>query len=174
MDSLATLVSSLTEEVPRLINVEVVKEPSIDVRVNVSTVMVFEPCWMDSIINFLAEDRVLNDEKKAKRVCRIATQYWLSEDCRLYRRSYEGPYLLYLHPSKVDDLLTEFHKGVCVSHVEGHSLAHRAMTQGFWWPQMQKDATEYIRKCEQCQRHAPLIHQLTESLNSISNPWPFA
>ena len=73
MDSLATLASSLTEEVPRLINVEVVKEPSIDVRMNVSTVMVFEPCWMDSIINFLAEDRVLNDEKKTERVCRIAT-----------------------------------------------------------------------------------------------------
>lgn len=34
-DFLAILVSSLTEEVPRLIKVEVVKERSIDVKVNI-------------------------------------------------------------------------------------------------------------------------------------------
>ena len=43
-DSLVTLASSLTKEVPRLIKVEVVKEPSIDVRVNVSNVRVSKPC----------------------------------------------------------------------------------------------------------------------------------
>ena len=42
-----------------------------------------------------------------------------------------GPYLLCLHPGKVDKLLTELHEGVCGSHVGGHLLAHRAMTQGF-------------------------------------------
>ena len=30
-----------------------------------------------------------------------------------------------------------------------------------------------MRKCEQCQKHAPLIHQLAGSLNLVSNPWPF-
>ena len=44
VDSLATLASLLTEEVPSLIKVEVVKEPSIDVRVNVSNVRVSKPC----------------------------------------------------------------------------------------------------------------------------------
>ena len=47
------------------------------------------------------------------------------------------------------------------------------MTQGFWWPQIQKDATEYVRKCERCQKHAPLIHQLAGHLDPISSPWPF-
>ena len=44
VDSLATLASLLTEEVPSLIKVEVVKERSIDVRVNVSNVRVSMPC----------------------------------------------------------------------------------------------------------------------------------
>ena len=44
VDSLATLASLLTEEVPSLIKVEVVKERSIDVRVNVSNVRVSKPC----------------------------------------------------------------------------------------------------------------------------------
>ena len=51
-DSLAILASSLTEDVPWLIKVEVMAEPSIDARVNVLMIAVSEPCWMDSIIDF--------------------------------------------------------------------------------------------------------------------------
>ena len=82
--------------------------------------------------------------KRPKKIRKIATRYWLFEDHRLYRRSFKGSYLLCLHPSKVDELLTKVHKGVCGSHVGGCSLAHQAMTQGFWWPQMQKDAADYV------------------------------
>lgn len=71
-NSLATLVSTLTEEVPQLIKVEVIKESSIDAKVNVSNVRVSEPCWMDPIVNFLAEDLVLDNEKEAKRIYRTA------------------------------------------------------------------------------------------------------
>ena len=67
MDSLVTLASSLTEEVRRLIKVEIVKGSSIDIKVNISIVMVSEPCWMDPIIEFLAEDHVPNDEKEVKK-----------------------------------------------------------------------------------------------------------
>ena len=55
-DSLATLVSSLTKEVPRLIKEKMVAEPSIDARVDVLVVVISELCWMDPIINILAED----------------------------------------------------------------------------------------------------------------------
>ena len=39
---------------------------------------------------------------------------------------------------------------------------------------MQKDAIKYVRKYEQCQKHAPLIHQLAGYLNLVNSPWPFA
>ena len=51
---------------------------------------------------------------------------------------------------------------------------HRAMTWGYCWPNMQKDAVEYVKKCDQCQRYAPNIHQQGGILNLISSPWPFA
>ena len=60
---------------------------------------------MDPIIDFLAKDRVPNDEKKANRVRQIAARYWLSVDRKLYQRSFGGPYLLCLHPEKVNKLL---------------------------------------------------------------------
>ena len=81
---MATLASSLIEEVPWLIKVELVAEPSIDARVGVSMVAIFEPCWMDLIIDFLVENRVPADEKEVDRVRRVAAQYWLSANCKLY------------------------------------------------------------------------------------------
>ena len=156
---------------------ELVPEPSIKVagdegvaRVEVTTVATLGLSWMDPIIDFLADDRIPDDEKEANKVRKVATRYWLSRDWKLYHRSFGGPYLLCLHPEKVGQLLAELHEGVCGSHIGGRSLAHRAMTQGFWWPQMQKDVIEYARKCEQCQKHAPLVHQLANHLNPISSP----
>ena len=55
-DSLATLASSSTKKIPQLIKVKLVAESSINVGVGVSVVTTVEPCWMDPIINFLAED----------------------------------------------------------------------------------------------------------------------
>ena len=39
---------------------------------------------------------------------------------------------------------------------------------------MQKEALEYVKKCDQCQRFASSIHQLGGVLNPLSSPWPFA
>ncbi|XP_075648404.1 uncharacterized protein LOC142619188 [Castanea sativa] len=66
-DSLAILASSSTEEIPRLIKVELVAKSSINAGVSVSIVTTVRPCWMDPIIDFLAEDRVPADEKEAKK-----------------------------------------------------------------------------------------------------------
>ena len=90
---MATLASSLIEEVSWLIKVELVAESSIDARVGVSMMAISEPCWMDPIIDFLAKDRVPTDEKEVDRVRWVAAQYWLSADRKLYRRSFGGPYL---------------------------------------------------------------------------------
>ena len=128
---------------------------------------------MNPIIDFLAEDRVIADEKETDRVRQVATQYWLLADRKLYWRSFGGPYLQCLPPSKIDELLIVLYEGVCGSHVMGHSLAHQEMIQGFWWPRMHKDVVKYVQKCEQCQKHAPLIHQSVGILNPISSPWPF-
>ncbi|XP_075636794.1 uncharacterized protein LOC142609038 [Castanea sativa] len=173
-DSLATLASSIINKVPWLIKMELVPEPSIAARALILQVTEVEKCWMDPIIDFLSEDRAPEDEKEAAKVRRTFARYWLSVDQKLYSRSFEGPYLQCLHPSQAKELLAELHEGVCGSHVGGRSLAHRAMTQGFWWPQMRKEATEYAQRCEQCQVHVPMIYQSAGNLNPVCSPWPFA
>ena len=124
------------KSITMMIKVELIAQPCIDAAVGVAVVSTPRPCWMDPIIDFLAKDQVLDNEKEANRVHRVANRYWLSADRKLYRRSFGGPYLLCLHPEKVNELSAKLYDGVCDNHVGGCSLAHWAMTQGFWWPQM--------------------------------------
>ena len=107
--------------------------------VDVAMVSITKPCWMNPIVDFLVEDKVLDDEKEAKKIHRVAPQYWLSANHKLYLRSFGGPYLLCLHLENVNKLLSELHEWVCGGHVRGCSLVHKAMTQGFWWSQMQQN-----------------------------------
>ena len=129
---------------------------------------------MNSIIQFLKEDILPEERSKADKVRRKATRFWLSKNQKLYKCSFSGPYLLCVHLEMTESLLEELHEGIYESHTGGRSLAHRAITQGYWWPNMQKEAQEYVKKCDQCQRFALNIHQPGGILNPLSSPWPFA
>ena len=91
---------------------------------------------MDSIVLFLEEDIFPKEKSEADKVRRKAHRFWLSEDQKLYKHSFSGPYLLCLHPEASELLLEELHEGICGSHTGGRSLSHRALTQGYWWPNM--------------------------------------
>ena len=69
----------MTEDVPWIIKVELITEPSINIvtdvgvaRISVITVSTVEPCWMDWIVDFLAEYRIPDDEKEASKVRRLS------------------------------------------------------------------------------------------------------
>nr|CAN64615.1 hypothetical protein VITISV_036196 [Vitis vinifera] len=92
----------------------------------------------------------------------------------LYKRSFIGPYLRCLGHSEAQYVLAELHKGICGNHSRGRSLAHRAHLQGYYWPTMKKDAAAYVKRCDKCQKYAPIPHMPSAPLKSISGPWPFA
>ena len=105
---------------------------------------------MDFIVLFLKEDVLPEDKSEVDKVWRKAPRFWLSEDQKLYKRSFSGLYLLCVHPEAIELILEELHEGICGSHMRGRSLSHRALTQGYWWPKMQKEAQDYAKKCDQC------------------------
>ena len=80
-DSLATLTSAMAEDIPRQIKVELISKPSISTmangatRVDVAAITTTGSCWMDPIIKFLSEDRILDDESEVNKICRIASRY---------------------------------------------------------------------------------------------------
>ena len=108
------------------------------------------PTWMDPIVKFLKDDILPEERSEAEKIQRNAPRFWLFEDHKLYKRSYSGPYLLCIHPEASELLLEELHEGICRCHTGGRSLSHRAITQGYWWPRMQNEALEYVKKCDLC------------------------
>ena len=161
VDSLAMLATSSVQDLPRVILVEDLYKPT-ETRETAQIHQIrAEPSWMDSIIRFLKEDVLLEERIEVDKVRRKATSYWLSED---HKRSFSGPYLLCVYPELTESLLEELHEGIYGSHTGGRSLAHRAIIQGYWWPNIQRETLEYVRKCDQCQQFAPSIHQPGESL----------
>ena len=128
------------------------------------------PNWMDPIVLFLKDDILPEEKGEADKVQRKALRFWLSDDQKLYKRSFSGSCLPCIHPEVVKPLLKELHEGICGSYIGGRSLSHRALTQGYCWPNMQMEAQEYVKKCDQCQRFSPNIHQLGGVFNPLSSP----
>ena len=86
------------------------------------------PSWMDTVSLFLEKDVLPEEKSEADKVRRKAPRFWLSEDRKLYKHSFSGPYLLCVHPEASELLLEELHEGVCGSHIGGRSLSHRALS----------------------------------------------
>ena len=79
---MAKLASAVTEDVPRIIKMELITDPSnntaTDVgvtRISIIVVSTAEPYWMDPIVDFLAKDHIPDDEKEASKVRQIAFRY---------------------------------------------------------------------------------------------------
>ena len=136
-DSLATLATSSAQDLPRVILVENLCKP---VKMKRQVVHIHQvrigPTWMDPIVLFLEKDILLEEKSEAEKIRRNAHRFWLSEDRKLYKRSFSSPYLLCIHPEASELLLEELHERICGSHTRGRSLSHRALTQGYWWPNM--------------------------------------
>ena len=79
---------------------------------------------MDPIVLFLKEDILPKEKLEAEKVRRKAPRFWLSEDHKLYKCSFSGPYLLCIHLEASELLLEELHAGICESHTRGRSLSH--------------------------------------------------
>ena len=145
-DSLATLATSSVQNLPRVILVEDLCTPT-SLHKDMPRIHQINlgPSWMDPISLYLERDILPDKKSKAEKVRRKAPRFWLSENRKLYKRSFSSPYLLCVHPKASESLLEELHEGVCESHTGGRSLSHQTITQGYWWPGMQKEAQEYVR-----------------------------
>ena len=129
-----------------------------------------DDCWMRPIINYLTKGIQLEDHVEARKLRMKAVRYAIFNDT-LYRSSFSRPYLRCLNPRQSEWVIRELHEGMFGNHSGGRSLAHRALTQGYFWPYMSRDAKQYARRCDKCQKYSPVVRQPTEELNPIVGPW---
>ena len=140
-DSLATLATSSAQDLPRIILVENLCTPTLIEKDLLQVHQIkLGPSWMDPILLFLEREILPEEKSETEKVRRKAPRYWMSEDKKLYKRSFSGPYLLCVYLDASESLLEELHERVYESHTRGRSLSHWVITQGYWWPGMQKEA----------------------------------
>ncbi|GKV01720.1 hypothetical protein SLEP1_g14261 [Rubroshorea leprosula] len=131
------------------------------------------PSWTNSIISFLRDGIVPESKQDALKLRKKAFRYTLIDGV-LYKRSFSLPLLQCLNLYEAEYALREVYEGVCGSHVGARTLAHKVLRQGYYWPNMYKDATHFVQKCPKCQFFAHLTHQPAEELTNLIAPWPFA
>ena len=137
--------------------------------IRVSQVGETSPSWMDPITQYINMGELLNKKDKAQKI-QVQSARFSSINGQLFKLSLNGSYLKCLTTEQDQYVLVELHDGICGNHLNGRTLAHRAHTQGYYWPTMNSDTTDYIRKCDRCQQLAPILRSLAQDLVSISSP----
>nr|CAN69893.1 hypothetical protein VITISV_005621 [Vitis vinifera] len=159
-DALAGIAASLPIKEAILLPIHVQTNPSVVEASTCNTIaakQVDGQEWTNDIIGYLRTGTLPEDPKQAHKIRVQAARFTLIGG-HLYKRSFTDPYLRCLNHSETLYVLAELHEGVCGNHSRGQSLVHRAHSQGYYWPTMKKDAADYVKKCDKCQRHAPIPH----------------
>ncbi|KAK3008884.1 hypothetical protein RJ639_015419 [Escallonia herrerae] len=171
-DALSRLASADATDVCRFVYLEFLKDRSISSQTEIG-VIDKEHCWMDTIIKFLSTGELPSERHEARNLHVRAARYALVEGV-LYKKSFSLPYLRCLRPSESVYALQEVHEGICGQHLGGRTLAQKILRKGYYWPTMQKDAIEFTRRCDKCQKFVPISHTLVAPLTSVVSPIPFS
>ncbi|KAL0449070.1 UNVERIFIED_CONTAM: hypothetical protein Slati_1463400 [Sesamum latifolium] len=91
-----------------------------------------------------------------------------------YKKSFTHPLLMCLSQEEDLYVLKEIHDGCCGTHIGTWALANKALRASYFWPTMKQNARYLVNKCEECQKHATLIHQPAKPLNVMLSPCPFS
>ncbi|GKV41663.1 hypothetical protein SLEP1_g49163 [Rubroshorea leprosula] len=88
---------------------------------------------------------VPEDKEEEMRLRKKASRYTLVDGV-LYKRSFSLPLLRCLNSYEAEYALQEMHEGVCGSHIGARTLAHKVLRQGYYWPNMYKDVTQFVQR----------------------------
>ena len=122
---------------------------------------------------FLQDGHLPQNTEEAKKVKKRAAKFTILNDT-LYKRGFSMPYLKCVDEEEAQYILAEIHQGICGDHAGLKSLVNKAIRIGYFWPTMQVDAMELVKKCDRCQRYGNVQRLPAEKLTVISSPWPFA
>ena len=102
---------------------------------------------MTPIVSFLQDGHLLQDTEEARKVRKRATRFTILNDI-LYKRGFSMPYLKCVDEEEAKYILEEIHEGVCGDHAGPRSLVSKVIRTGYFWPTMQVDAMELVKKCD--------------------------
>ncbi|GJY07775.1 reverse transcriptase domain-containing protein [Tanacetum coccineum] len=136
--------------------VEELKEKSIYEREVLAVVEEEGRTWMTPIYEYLTEEILLEEKRKARAIRRKACRYVVTNGI-LYKRSFLRPWLRCVEPLQANYVLREIHEGSCRMHAGPRSMVAKALRSGYYLLTMHANARKLIRECSSCQAHRTMI-----------------
>lgn len=109
------------------------------------------------------------DRNEARRIQYRSSRYLIQNDI-LYKRGHVLPLLRCATKAEAEYAMREIHEGICENHSRGRSLAKKILRTAYYWPTMEKDTKEFVRKCDKCQRFATISGIPAQQLTPIQSP----
>jgi hypothetical protein len=94
------------------------------------------------------------DDREHRNLVRAATHFFLSGDGRLYKRGLDSAHKLVVEKDQRMYLIKASHDSL------GHRGFYATKTligERFWWPEMEKDISWYVKTCHLCQKRQKLL-----------------
>ncbi|XP_062109875.1 uncharacterized protein LOC133821743 [Humulus lupulus] len=167
-DALAKLASTKDGDILESIPVEYLPRPII-VSTDVHMVSTPKESWTEPIKRYLEKGTLPVDKKESRRLVYKATRYTLVDGVP-YKRGFLMPLLRCVEEEEALKVLHEIHEGECGNHESRPSTARKAMRQGYYWPSTERDANDFTKKCDKCQRHANYTRKPPNELTSMTSP----
>ena len=124
---------------------------------------------MTSIISFLLDGHLRQDTDEVRKIRKRAARFMILNDT-LYKRGFSMPYLKCVHQDEAKYILEEIHEGVCGDHAGPKSLVSKVIRSGYFWPTMQADAVELVKRCDKCQWFGNVQRLPAKKLTAIMSP----
>ena len=170
-DEISKLASLEDGRIDEDLAMEIQKHPSIE---EVQTFIIQDrSSWMTPILSFLRDGHLPQDPGEARKIKKRAARFTILNDV-LYKRGFSMSYLKCVDVDETKYILEEIHGGICGNHASPRSLVSKAIRTGYFWPTMQGDVFELVKKCEKCQRFGNVQRLPAERMTTITSPWPFA
>jgi hypothetical protein len=90
----------------------------------------------------------------------------------LYKEGVCSHLLKCVSRDEVQELIKEIRSGLCGSHIGPRALQGKIFHQGFYYAKVASDTSEFVQKCDNCQRCARDQKQPSSLTQLIQPTWP--
>lgn len=129
---------------------------------------VMEAPWYADIVNYLARSIIPSDyssHQKKKFFAELKYYFW--EDPILYRRGADQIVRRCIPEEEVPLILENCHSSIYAGHFGASKTAAKILQSGFYWPTLFKDAFEFVKRCDRCQRTGNISRRNEMPLSNI-------